>query len=45
MRFICYDLENTSWEDDVNLKHFIMVRQTPPAADPKPALEVVSFYL
>lgn len=39
MRFICYDLESTSWEDDVNPRHLIMVRQTPPAADPKPALQ------
>lgn len=35
MRFICCDLENTSWEDDVDPRHFIMFRQAPPAADPK----------
>ena len=39
MRFICCDLENTSWEDDVDPRHFITVRQAPPAADPKLALQ------
>lgn len=37
MRFICCDLENTSWEDDVDPRHFITVRQAPPAVDPKQA--------